>query len=436
MESKRKSEFQGALARREKRLAYLLLLPTFLLVLAIVLLPLVANFWISFKPVTLGDLRPPSLIIKENTRGDIAGAGDSFRIEYRYRNSSLTYPLADSVMRDVLPGGITITASDPACDITKSDQPADGAGAKMVFCTLGDLDPKARGRLRIEAIVDDPSQVNKARFKDSVPTTSFVTTNVMTSLDFTLENFRKVFSAAEFWDVLKTSIYYTVFGTAGALIFGLFAAQIMQKAFVGRSFVRGLLLFPYVAPVIAVAFSWVVLFDPFSGVVNAMLLQVGAADGPINFFGQRKVDISFFGLTFELPMALTMVILFEVWRYFPLSFLFILARMQSIPSDIYEAAEMDGATPMQQFRFLSLPFIAGILAVLFLLRFIWTFNKFDDIFLLTGGNAGTRTLTVNVYEQAFAISNLGAGAAVAVVIFVFLLLFSIIFIRFSPKDAG
>ena len=71
---------------------------------------------------------------------------------------------------------------------------------------------------------------------------------------------------------------------------------------------------------------------------------------------------------------------------------------------------------------------------LFLLRFIWTFNKFDDIFLLTGGNAGTRTLTVNVYEQAFAISNLGAGAAVAVVIFIFLLVFSVIFIKFSKKE--
>ncbi|MCH1483262.1 MAG: sugar ABC transporter permease, partial [Alphaproteobacteria bacterium] len=272
--------------------------------------------------------------------------------------------------------------------------------------------------------------------KASKPETVFTAQNVMTSLDFTIENFEKVFSAEEFWNVLKTSIYYTVFGTVGALLFGLFAAQIMQKTFPGRSVIRGLLLFPYVAPVIAVAFSWVVLFDPFSGVVNAMLLQAGVAEGPINFFGQRKVDISVFGLTIEFPVALSMVILFEVWRYFPLSFLFILARMQSIPADIYEAAEMDGATPFQQFCFLSLPFIAGILAVLFLLRFIWTFNKFDDIFLLTGGNAGTRTLTVNVYEQAFAISNLGAGAAVAVVIFVFLLIFSIIFIRFSPKDAG
>ena len=76
----------------------------------------------------------------------------------------------------------------------------------------------------------------------------------MTSFDFTLGNFQKIFSAAEFWDVLKVSVYYTVFGTAGALLFGLFAAQIMQKAFFGRPVIRGLMLFPYVAPVIAVAF--------------------------------------------------------------------------------------------------------------------------------------------------------------------------------------
>ena len=425
-----RSDFNGELARREKRLAYLLLLPTFILILAIVLLPLVANFWISFKPVKLGDLRPPSLIIKEALRGTITSPGDTFKIEYRFRNSSVKYPLTKASLRDTLPNGFLITLLDPACEIISEE------GGRTIFCTLGDLDAKARGKLVVEAVLEEPMLVNKDILKASKPETLFIAQNVMTSFEFTLENFKKVFSAAEFWNVLKTSIYYTVFGTAGALLFGLFAAQIMLKTFPGRSIIRGLFLFPYVAPVIAVAFSWVVLFDPFSGVVNTMLLQLGVAEGPINFFGQRKVDISVFGLTIEFPVALSMVILFEIWRYFPLSFLFILARMQSIPADIYEAAEMDGATPLQQFWSLSLPFIAGILAVLFLLRFIWTFNKFDDIFLLTGGNAGTRTLTVNVYEQAFAISNLGAGAAVAVVIFVFLLIFSVIFIRFSPKDAG
>ena len=419
---------EGALARREKRLAYSLLLPTFALVLGVILLPLLANFWISFKPVTLADLRPPQLIVKEQLRGKLAAEGDTARIEYRFRNSSIKYPLGGVSFTDTIPEGIKVTGLDEACRIDK--------GTANLTCELGDLEAKSRGRIRIEieALTGDPP--GKADFRASAPAATFSAYNVMTSFDFTLGNFQKIFSAAEFWNVLKVSVYYTVFGTAGALLFGLFAAQIMQKAFFGRPVIRGLMLFPYVAPVIAVAFSWVVLFDPFSGAVNAMLQQMDVASGPINFFGQRMIEVSFFGVAFNLPMALTMVILFEVWRYFPLSFLFILARMQSIPSDIYEAAEIDGATPMQQFRFLSLPHIAGILAVLFLLRFIWTFNKFDDIFLLTGGNAGTRTLTVNVYEQAFAISNLGAGAAVAVVIFVLLLVFSIIFIRFSPKDAG
>ena len=83
-----------------------------------------------------------------------------------------------------------------------------------------------------------------------------------------------------------------------------------------------------------------------------------------------------------------------------------------------------------------MPQLMGILLGPFLLRFIWTFNKFDDIFLLTGGSAGTRTLTVNVYEQAFAISNIGAGAAVAVVIFACLLVFSVFFFRFMSREEG
>ena len=163
-----------------------------------------------------------------------------------------------------------------------------------------------------------------------------------------------------------------------------------------------------------------------------MLVQTNITDNPINFFGQRSIVVDFFGFSFGLPLALTMVIIFEIWRYFPLAFLFILARMQSIPSDIYLRSTVPRLCSSSGFFFM--PFIAGILAILFLLRFIWTFNKFDDIFLLTGGNAGTRTLTVSVYEQAFAISNLGAGAAVAVVIFILLLIFAIIFIRFAPKD--
>ena len=130
----------------------------------------------------------------------------------------------------------------------------------------------------------------------------------------------KSFSASEFFEVLKVSFYYTIFGTAGALLVGLLAAQILQKSFRGRSIVRGLLLFPYVSPVIAVAFAWVILFDPFSGIVNSMLVQMNVIDKPINFFGQKYTDIIIFGYVFKFPLALSMVIAFEIWRYFPLSF--------------------------------------------------------------------------------------------------------------------
>ena len=417
---------ESILSIREKKLAYSLILPTIILVLSIVIIPLLANFWISFKPISLGDLRPPKLILKENLRSKLTSTNDFAKIQYRYRNSSSKYELNEVAFSDLIPKGITVTKikSKHDCKIDNSE----------LICKLGKIKPRVFGKI-ILTIKKNEFWNNDDNPKSQKPKATYKSTNILTSLEFTYENFKKIFSASEFWDVLKVSIYYTFFGTAGALLIGLFTAQIVNKSFKGRSFIRGLLLFPYVSPVIAVAFSWVILFDPYSGIVNSLFIQMEVIEKPINFFGQKYTAVSVLGYEFNFPLALTMVTMFEIWRYFPLSFLFILARIQSIPQDIYEAAEIDGATPLQQFYYLSIPFLIGIIAVLFLLRFIWTFNKFDDIFLLTGGNAGTRTLTVNVYEQAFAISNLGAGAAVAVVIFIFLLVFSVFFIKFSKKEA-
>lgn len=419
----------GPLAKREMRFAYLLLLPTFLIVLSVVLFPLVANVWISFKPVTLGDLRAPAILVNERLMGDLEAVGDEADIRYRARNSSRQSAIADVVFTDTVPASLDIITVDDRCI-------RDG---QTLRCDLGDYEPGQREDITVrvaatQAFFDAPeSDAND--IKDSDPVFTFVPENILTNGDFTLDNFRRVFNASDFWTVLWASMYYTIAGTVGALVMGLFAAQLMNITFRGRSFLRGLFLSPYVAPVIAVALAWVLLLDPGpGGTLNALLIQLGVITTPISFLGQRAVEVNFLGLSFDFPLALTVVIIFEIWRYFPLAMLFILARMQSMSTDIYEAAEIDGATPLQQFRFISLPQLLGIMAVLFLLRFIWTFNKFDDIFLLTGGAAGTRTLTVNVYEQAFAVSNLGAGAAVAVVVFLILLCFSVIFFKFSPED--
>ncbi|RVV99282.1 sugar ABC transporter permease [Mesobaculum littorinae] len=404
---------RGPLAKREARLAWGLLAPTIIAVALVVVLPLLSVFWISFKPVGLADLRPPQAVLREALRGDAEAVGDEAELQYRYRNSSRDVAISGVRISDEIPAGLEAGEIDPRCTLE----------GRQLSCDLGDLEPGGRGAVEIPVTVaqgylDAPVDL------DAVPAgVSGSAPNILTNAEFTLENFARIFDGDEFWGVIGVTFFYTFFGTVGALVMGLFAAMLLNQSFRGQGILRGLYLFPYVAPVIAVAFTWIILFDPYSGSANALLIQMGVSESAINFFGQR-------------PLALIMVTVFEIWRYFPLSFLFILARMQSMDGDMYEAADMDGASPFQQFWYLSLPQLLGILSVLFLLRFIWTFNKFDDIFLLTGGNAGTRVLTVNVYEQAFAVSNIGAGAAVAVVIFCCLLVFSAFFFRFMSREEG
>lgn len=402
---------RGALAKREARLAWSMLFPTIAAVSIVVALPLLAIFWISFKPVSLEDLRPPETSVRESLRT----RGEPLQVDYRIRNTSQDTIISSASFTDTIPDNIRIIGVLPKhCSLSNSNQ---------LKCEFGDIQGGFRERFQIDVALVGDLEAAKLAVESSIPIAVGQADYILTNLEFSFENFARVFSASDFLEVLWATTFYTVFGTIGALVAGLFAAILLDNNFRGQGLLRGLFLFPYVAPVIAVAFTWVTLFDPFSGSANALLQQMGVADSPINFFGER-------------PQALIMVTVFEIWRYFPLSFLFILARMQSIDSGMYEAADMDGASPFQKFWYLSLPQLLGILSVLFLLRFIWTFNKFDDIFLLTGGNAGTRTLTVSVYEQAFAISNIGAGAAVAVVVFFCLLVFSWFFFRFMSQEEG
>ncbi|WP_424989998.1 carbohydrate ABC transporter permease [Fluviibacterium sp. S390] len=403
----------GPLAKREARLAWGLLSPTITAVALVVILPLLAVFWISVKPVGLADLRAAAPVVRADLRGDAAAAGDEITVRFRIRNTSQDKEIRKVTMTDGWPDGLTPVELDPRCAI-------DGA---QLRCDFGTMEGGFRDQILIPVTVGQAFLDAGGELDDIDPVLTGKADSILTSGEFTFDNFSRIFDGDEFWGVLGVTLFYTVFGTIGALVFGLFAALLLNKSFRGQGILRGLYLFPYVAPVIAVAFAWILLFDPFSGSANALLIQMGVTEGAINFFGER-------------PLALIMVTVFEIWRYFPLSFLFILARMQSIDGDMYEAADMDGASPFQKFWYLSVPQLVGILSVLFLLRFIWTFNKFDDIFLLTGGNAGTRTLTVNVYEQAFAISNIGAGAAVAVVIFFCLLIFSYVFFRYGNPEEG
>jgi multiple sugar transport system permease protein len=238
--------------------------------------------------------------------------------------------------------------------------------------------------------------------------------------DYTFENFAAVLTSDGFLTALTTTLVYSVGGTFGAIALGLVAALALRRPFRGRGLVRAVLLLPYVAPVVAAVFVWSTMLSPQFGIVNHWGQRLLGWDEPIAFLSSREDDLSLLGLTVPVPTALVSVILFEAWRSFPFAFLFLTARLSAIPGSLEEAAQIDGATPLQRFRHIVLPQLGPTIAVLTVLRFVWTFNNFDDIWLLTGGGAGTEVVSVRVFNYLTSRADIGAAAAQAVVLAVIL----------------
>jgi multiple sugar transport system permease protein len=251
--------------------------------------------------------------------------------------------------------------------------------------------------------------------------------------NWTWDNFTQVFDSAGFWSSLTTTLLYTAGGTAGSILLGLVAALALRKPFRGRGLLRAAMLLPYVAPVVAVAFVWQVALSPQYGIVNDWGRRLFGWDDPIAFLSTREYDVSLLGAHFSIPLALLTVIAFECWRYFPFAFLFILARLQAVPDTLEEAAKVDGATVSQRFRHILLPQLMPVIALLCVLRFIMTFNKFDDVYLLTGGGAGTDVAAVRVYDFLTARYDVGAAAAQALVLAVALMILLGLYFKFFAR---
>ena len=244
------------------------------------------------------------------------------------------------------------------------------------------------------------------------------------------ENYQKVFDDFAFkfqgmqsWGAAVTSVVYAFAGTTLTLIVGLVAALLLNRPFRGRGLTRAIFLFPYVAPVVSIAFVWRWLLDPRpSGVMNDILMRLNIIDLPMAYLSQRG-------------LALLLVIVFEAWRYFPFAMLMILARLQAVDSTLYEAAEVDGANALEKFWYITLPELRYVIGAIFLLRLMWTFNKFDDIFLLTGGGFGTKVLPVLTYEFSFRLFDFGRGAATAMILLVILVIFIAFYIAIVMRNA-
>lgn len=219
-----------------------------------------------------------------------------------------------------------------------------------------------------------------------------------------------------------TSVIYAFSATSLAILIGIAASLLLNRPFKGRGVARAIFLFPYVAPIVSVAFVWRWILDPRpSGVLNDILMSLGLIQEPVAFLATRG-------------LSLLIVILLDAWRYFPFCMLMILARLQAIDGKLYEAAKMDGANAIQQFFTITLPELRYVIGATFLLRLMWTFNKFDDIFLYTGGGFGTKVLPVLTYEFSFKLYDFGRGAATAMILLLVLALFLTVYVTVVMKN--
>jgi multiple sugar transport system permease protein len=245
-----------------------------------------------------------------------------------------------------------------------------------------------------------------------------------------LENYRRVVNDFAFkfqglgsWGAAVTSVVYSFAATILTVLVGLIASLLLNRSFRGRGLVRAIFLFSYVAPIVSVAFVWRWILDPRpSGVLNDILMRLSIIELPKAYLATRG-------------LALLIVIFFEAWRYFPFAMLMILARLQAIDSTLYEAADVDGANTWHKFQHVTLPELRFVLGAVFLLRLIWTFNKFDDIFLLTGGGFGTNVLPVLTYQFSFKSFDFGKGAANAMILLVILVVFLVIYVLTVMRGA-
>ena len=232
-----------------------------------------------------------------------------------------------------------------------------------------------------------------------------------------LQNYIRVAKDFMFKDALRATIIYSFLGSILSIALGLVASLLLNRKFKGRGLVRAIFLFSYVAPVVSVAFIWKWLLNPVNGVISWTLMSSGIWSEPITMLSQKG-------------WAMFIVILFQGWRYFPFAMLMILARLQAIPNELYEAADIDGANIMKKFFYITIPELKYVLGTLFLLRLMWTFNKFDDIYLLTSGAAGTKVLPVLTYEFSFGMNNFGLGSATSMFLFIILGVFMIFYVKY------
>jgi multiple sugar transport system permease protein len=231
-----------------------------------------------------------------------------------------------------------------------------------------------------------------------------------------LRNYTNALQDSEFWTAVKTTFIFTGASVVLETLLGLAMALAMHSAFRGQGLLRTVVLVPWAVLTVVTAIMWQTIFEPSLGFVNSLLGAVGLPNDTV-WLGQE-------------PQALIVMILADTWKTAPFMALLLLAGLQVIPGEIYEAAKVDGATAWQRFTRITLPLLKPALLVALIFRTLDALRIFDLPFVLTKGAHGTNTLSLLSYETFQTNRILGLGSALAVLTFIIVMIVSFVYIRF------
>jgi ABC-type sugar transport system permease subunit len=238
-----------------------------------------------------------------------------------------------------------------------------------------------------------------------------------------LENFRTIAADPLFWQAFRQAAVWTFCSIVLQTVIGVALALLLHLPLRGIAVFRGLLLFPYIVPTVVIALILQWMLNAEIGVVNWSLRGAGLVDENIYWLASPG-------------LAMLSTIALNVWKYTPFVTICVLARLQTIPLELYDAAKVDGAGMLRRFADITLPQLAEVLTVVVIFRTIWTFNKFEEIYLLTRGGPGTSTFNLAIYsfEQSVANLKMGVGAATGVVMMAILFVGSLVYMRVFRFD--
>jgi multiple sugar transport system permease protein len=239
-----------------------------------------------------------------------------------------------------------------------------------------------------------------------------------------LSNYLYAFRQADFWYSTQRTLYFTVLSVALELVLGLVFAVLLNERFRGNLGARLAMIFPWALLTVSNGVLWAWILNPTYGVANALLIQMGLLSGPKSWLSD----------TF---WTMNVIILADAWKTVPNMTLLLLAGLQPISADLYEAAEVDGATRWQKFTGITLPLLRPVILVAVALRTIGAFKVFDIIYVLTGNGGpanSTKVIAFYDYDQAFHYLYFGYGAAISWLITAFMLIMIAIYIRLLRSD--